>query len=451
MLRVGHRRRDVAAVNASGGGANSALVTRHSPIFYSAMQRPTPWLMLVVLLVGLLFLREPQVQHWDDVFLRWLLKHSRPVSPPVPLTVVELGVDESIDPVPAPDQAPLPASGARNVSISPLEFALFLQSAMEFKPEVIAFESILRWRERDKDQEQVFLDQAMRVPKLLLAAELTATPDPDAPGPEIRGFSQVKGKRSDLVEFSGVGRQPNEDMRLISTLSFVNLPDEISSDLRVPLLFLYRGEVIPSFALQAILLWMRVTPAEVQIEIGSHVALPDGRKIPIAADGTMLIHPAAAKNARHLTLNELLLATQQREAGSQINPDFGDLGNQIVLARTPANPLAPPDVFAATVASIQANKYLRRIPKFFDAAVLLIVVVCVAVIRRFDGADLVLCGIAFTAAYCLAAVGVISQWQIWLPGILPLGAVWLMIVITLVARRRATSGSGNVTIPPPIA
>lgn len=408
--------------------------------------------MLVVLLLGILFLREPRVQHWDDSFLRWLLQHSRPAAPPVPLTVIELGVDSSLEKALAPGEQPAPTTTARNVAISPLEFALFLQSVMDFKPEVIAFESILRWREREKDQEQVFLDQAMRVPKLLLAAELTATPDPDAPGPEIRGFSQVKGKRGDLAEFSGVGRQPNEDMRLISTLSFVNLPEEVSTDLRVPLLFLYRGEVIPSFSLQAVLLWLRITPAEVKIEIGSHIALPDGRKIPIGSDGSMLVHPAAAKTARHLTLNELLLATQQRESENKSDVGIPDLRDQIVLARTPANLLAPPDVFAATIASIQGDKYLRRIPKAFDAVVLLFIVAGLAVVGRFDGADLVLCGIAFTAAYCLVAVGVLSQWQIWLPGFLPLGAVWLMIIITLVARRQGASGrSPTVTIPPPIA
>ena len=85
-----------------------------------------------------------------------------------------------------------------------MEFALFLQSVLEFQPTVVAFENILKWRERDKDQEQVFIDQAMRVPKLLLAAELTTTPDPDATGQEIQGFSQVTGKRGDLVEFSGI-------------------------------------------------------------------------------------------------------------------------------------------------------------------------------------------------------------------------------------------------------
>ena len=107
--------------------------------------------------------------------------------------------------------------------ISALEYALFLQAALEFKPTVIAFEPILKFRAREKDQEQVFIDQAMRVPKLLLAAELTATPDPDAPVPEIPGFTKVTGRRGDIPEFSGIGQQPDEDLRFISTLGFINL------------------------------------------------------------------------------------------------------------------------------------------------------------------------------------------------------------------------------------
>lgn len=410
------------------------------------MQRLTPWLMLVVSLLGLLFLREPHAQHWDDGFLRWLLQQSRPAVVAVPLTVVEIGAELGSDD--AGEETTL----GRPAAITPLEFALFLQSIMEFQPEVIAFENIMKWRERDKDQEQVFLDQAMRVPKLLLGAELTTAPDPDAPGREIQGFTEVKGRRGDLAEFSGVGRQPGEDMQLISTLSFVNLPDEVSSDVRVPLLFMYRGEVIPSFPLQAILLWLRATPAEVKIELGSHIALPDGRKIPIASDGSMLIHPNAAKNARRLSLNELLVLTQQHEAGKPMPPEFAELHNNLVLARVPANPLSPPDVFAATIASIQGNAYPRRVPKWFDAALLFAAVGSIGFLRRLETGDLVLCGIAYTAAYCLIALSVITVWEIWLPGCIPIGAVWLVIAIVLILRRsHHSAGGASSAVPPPSA
>src|SRR6185503_16758719 len=129
---------------------------------------------------------------------------------------------------------------------------------------------------------------------------LTKTPDPDAPGPEIPGFTQVKGKRGDLVEFSGIGRQPNEEIRLLGTAGFINLPDEVADDIHVPLLFRYRGEVIPSFALEAILLWLKVTPGEVAIDLDSHISLPQGRKIPIRSDGTLLVSRNATKSARRM-------------------------------------------------------------------------------------------------------------------------------------------------------
>ena len=254
------------------------------------MERPSIWVIIVVLLLGVLFLREPRFQHSEEYFLRWLVRHSQPAARTVPITIVETGREN-----------PPPA----------LEAALFLQGVLEFKPTVVAIEPVLQWGQRSKDQEQIFIDQAMRVPKLLLGAELTATPDPDAPVADIAGFPKVTGKRGDLPEFSGVEHQPGEDVRILSTLGFVNLPEEAADALHVPLLFQYRGEVIPAFALQAALLWMRLTPGEVKIDIGSAITLPNGTKIPIRSDGTLLINPRVVNHARHVTLNELLLAAQQ--------------------------------------------------------------------------------------------------------------------------------------------
>jgi hypothetical protein len=417
------------------------------------MQRPAFGLllqilmMLVILLLGVLFLREPRFQRSEEIFLRWLLTNSDPHGPAASLTVVEIGHDNTMERTPAGegDEAS-PRSGA-NV-VSPMEFALFLQSALEFQPTVVAFENILKWRETEKDQEQMFVDQAMRVPRLLLAAELTNTPDPDAPGPEIPGFTNVTGKRGDLVEYSGVGRQPNEELRLIATAGFTNLPDEISDGIHVPLLFRYRGEVIPSFALEAILLWLRVTPSEVSIDLDSHISLPHGRKIPIRSDGTVLISPNASRKARHIGLGDLLVAAHQRDTGA--NPDIGSLRDQIVLARTPANPLSPPDVFAATLATIQSSAYVRRVSWMFDCVVLLLAAAIVGKLRDFSRVDLVLGGIAFTAAYCLAALGIISRWLIWLPGVLPLGTVWLLVIVSLIIPHRYRVRREVIAMPPPV-
>src|SRR6267143_5783860 len=186
------------------------------------MERPSIWVIIVVLLLAVLFLREPRFQRSEEIFLRWLIRHSQPAAKTVPITIIETGREN-----PPP----------------PLEAALFLQGILEFKPTVVAIEPVLQWGERSKDQEQIFIDQAMRVPKLMLGAELTATPDPDAPVVEIPGFPNVTGRRGDLPTFSGIEHQPNEDVRILSMLGFINLPDDAANDLQVPLLFHYRGEV----------------------------------------------------------------------------------------------------------------------------------------------------------------------------------------------------------------
>jgi hypothetical protein len=395
--------------------------------------------MLVVLLLGLLFLREPRLERSEEFFLRWLLRNSEPHGPAASLTVVDLG-GGSVENEGSSD-SPQPTA------VLPLEFALFLQSALPFRPSVIAFENVLKWRESEKGNEQIFIDQAMRVPLLVLGTELTTTPDPDAPGPEIQGFSQVEGRRGDLIEFSGVGRQPNEEIRLLGTAGFINLPDEIADDIHVPLLFRYRGEVIPSFAFEAILLWLRVTPSEVSIDLDSHISLPHGRTIPIRSDGTMLIFPNASRKAHHIPLSDLLVAAQQRDTGK--NSEIGSLRDQVVLARTPANPLSPPDVFAATIATIQSNAYVRRVSWIFDCVVLLLAAAVVGKLRDLSRIDLALGAIAFTAAYCLAALAIVSRWLIWLPGCLPLGAVWLLVILSILIPHRYRARRDVIAMPPP--
>jgi hypothetical protein len=416
------------------------------------MQRPPfgLWfqvlLMLVVLLLGLLFLREPRLQRCEEFFLRWLLKNSDPHGPAASLTVVDIGHDPSMERDPATEGDENQVRAGAN-TVSPMEFALFLQSVLAFQPTVVAFENILKWRESEKEQEQLFIDQAMRVPRLLLAAELTTTPDPDAPGPEIPGFTQVTGKRGDLIEYSGVGRQPNEELRLIATAGFTNLPEEIADGIHVPLLFRYRGEVIPSFAFEAILLWLRATPAEVSIDLDSHISLPHGRTIPIRSDGTLLISPSASRKARHLGLSDVLVAAQQRDTGKE--PELGLLRDHIVLARTPANPLSPPDIFAATIATIQSSAYVRRVSPIFDCIILLLAAAMVVKLRDISRVDLILGAIAFTAAYCLAALAIVSRWLIWLPGCLPLGAVWLLVLASIVIPHRFRMRRDLIAISPP--
>jgi hypothetical protein len=390
------------------------------------MERPSIWVIIVVLLLAVLFLREPRFQRSEEIFLRWLVRHSQPAAKTVPITIVETG---------------------RENPPAPLEAALLLQGILEFKPTVIAVEPILQWGERNKDQEQIFIDQAMRVPRLVLGAELTATPDPDAPVADITGFPRVTGRRGDLPEFSGIEHQPGEDVRILSTLGFINLPEESADDLHVPLLFQYRGEVIPSFALQAALLWMRLTPDEVMIDIGTAITLPNGTKIPIRSDGTLLVNPRMVQRARRITLNELLLAAQQHESGAATAIRLEDIRTHLVLARMATN---APDVFAAAVGAIQTNSFVRRVSWIFDCAIVILAAALSGALRRFSRIDLIIGAIAFSAAYCLIALGIISRFSIWIPAWLPLGAAWISVLFAiLLPKPKDSARTVAIAAPPP--
>ena len=402
-------------------------------------------LVIVVVLAALLLARDPYVEEADAFFLDWLLRNTPASGYRAPLTVVEIGSGPSVETQPN-QQAPGNSSESRTSAgaVSPLEFALFFQAILEFKPTVVAVEPLLKWRERDKNQEQVFLDQAMRVPKLLLSAELTPTPDPDAPPSEIPGFPHVTGRRGDLRTFTGIQRQPDEDLRLISSIGYVNLPDETTT--RVPLLFNYRGEVIPAFALQAFLTWARIPMSEVQIEIGSHIALPGGRKIPINWDGTLIVNPNSSKLGRRFALNELLLLAQQRQKNSALE----SLHEDLILARTPSNLLAPADVFAATIATLQSNHFVRRVSVLFDGGVVLFVALLTWRAVRASRIDLVLGLIAFTAAYCLIAFTLMTRYTIWVPGLVPLGTAWLLGLLAFVwPRPKHRAEATEIAVPPP--
>jgi hypothetical protein len=404
-------------------------------------------LAIVVLLTALLLARDSHVEKVDEVFVRCLLKNSKPAAGHVPLTVIEIGREPLLVNTaekPTENTAETFLRGAS--SVSPLEFALFLQSILDYKPIVVAIEPVLKWRELDKAQEQVFLDQAMRVPKLLLGAELTTTPDPDVVPAEIAGFSHVAGHRGDLPALNGIAHQPNEDLRLISTLGYINLPDEVFNETHAPLLFQYRGEVIPAFALQAFLAWARIPLKDVKIELGSYIELPGGRRIPIRDDGSLMVNPNAAGLGRRMRLNELLFLAQQKPAGKPSPLD--SLRDELVLARTPVNPLAPPDIFAATIATLQSGRFVNRVNVGFDCAVLVLIMLFAWPATRMARVDLILGMIAFIAAYGLLAFGFMSRFEIWIPWIVPLSAAFVVLVLGLLwPRQKRVSSTPEIPAP----
>lgn len=402
------------------------------------MRRPSPWLICVIILLGALILREPRLQKIDDVLLGWFLEHSESAVPHAQVTLVEIGRQDFRQMTPADKKKPLPKGEAARRSLSPLEYALFLQAVMDFQPIVIGIEPIVIWRDRDKDQEQVFIDQAMRVPKLLVGLELGGKGKRDLAIDDVASFPNVTGARGNLAQFTGISRQPDDDIRLISTPGFINLPEERSDRVRVPMLFDYRGEIVPSFPLQAIMLWLRATPGDVKIELGSKIILPNGWIIPIHRDGSVTINPAARQSVRRLTLNELLLGAQEREQHRPPTLNIDNLKDQIVLLRIADDPLQAPNIFSTAIATIQSNIYVRPVSWIVAWLIILVAALLSCFLWMISKSNLVLLAIILSAGYCLLALGLLSNDHLWLPTLLPLLLGWFLVVVRLVVRAPGT-------------
>ena len=403
------------------------------------MRRPSPWLILVVILLGVFILREPRLQEMEDVVLGWFMQQSEAVLPPAPVTLVEIGRNDFRRMTPPEEARPLPKGEAARRSLSPLEYALFLQAALEFKPIVIGIEPVVVWRERDQTQEQVFIDQAMRVPKLLVGIELGGRGQRDLAVDDLPTLDNVSGSPSELAEFTGIKRQPDEDIRLISTPGFTNMPNDWSDQIRVPMLFQYRGEVVPSFPLQAIMLWLRASSGDVKVELGSKITLPNGWEIPIHRDGTLTINPIARQSVRRLSLNELLLAAQEHEKKRPPSIDLENLKDQIVLLRLAEDPLQPPNVISTAIATIQNSAYIRHAPRAVGWIIILAAGLLSGFLWMISKPSLFLAAVLFSAGYSLVALAFLGMNRIWLPTFLPLALLGFLLVIRLLIPARTNT------------
>jgi len=411
------------------------------------MRRPSPWLIVVVILLGYLILHESQLQQLDDRVLAWFTTQADTVLPPAQVTLVEIGRDDIQSLTPPDKLRPLPQGEAARRSLSPLEYALFLQAVLGFKPAVVGIEPLLIWRSGDKAQEQVLIDQAMRVPKLVVALELGGKGERNLQPDELPVFSQVSGERGNVAEYSGVARQPSDDLRLISAPGLVAPPGRQKKGIRVPMIFDYQGAIVPSFPLEAILLWLRATPADVQVQLGSQMILPNGWKIPLQGDGTTLINPAAAASVHLLGLNDLLLGAQELDRHQTPTRDLSDLQNQIVLLRLQGDPLQGPNIFATTVATIQTNGYIRAASGKGAWLIILAAALLAAFHRAISRANLVIGAILFTAGYAMTELMLLEHDRLWLPFILPLVLVWFIVIVRMFDRdggepKRAPVSSG---------
>jgi hypothetical protein len=93
-------------------------------------------------------------------------------------------------------------------------------------------------------------------------------------------------------------------------------------------------------------------------------------------------------------------------------------------------------VLAAAITTLQSHRFVRRVSVVFDCVMLGVIALLTWPALHARRVDVILGGIAFTAAYCLLAFGLMSRYDLFIPGLVPLSAAWLLAFIALVSPRK---------------
>ena len=396
--------------------------------------------MFLVLLAGLalaLGARQEPLAAWDNAFADFLARHSRRAAAPAPVTLV--GIDDS-------------TLGLYPWPWSPEKFAIFFQVMQPLQPEVLACDEVLDWSRFGLPEEQLRLlpsneqllrEKILTAGKVLLGSALGFPEDPAVIPPlqEVPVLRKVTGAVTDIPEFSLIERQPVENYRLSSTVGFTNLPAVYERYNAVPLVLRYRGQVVPAFVLQAVMLWLQLTPDDVTVEPGAQILLGKNLRIPIDTAGRMRVDFGSPRGA--FSFGDLMLAAEQRDAGSAPVVPLDRLrGGIVLLART--DPAArtvalaagrkgsPGELFAAAIATIQNQSFIRRAPRWAEGVVIAVFMLVSYRVPRLKKWWAPLIGCVALVAYAMAAMAVFSRWLVWLPGLIPLGAVLVMVLLRVV-------------------
>lgn len=384
------------------------------------MRNPLFLLATVVLLLGVVVMRESRRQPISAVeagFLNWLTATAK-LKPAATdsLTLVEID-DNSL-------QTLKPEPWA------PLDYALFLQASLKLAPAVVAIEEVLNWDSHNltpaqklqtHQHEKSLYDLLLKSPKVLLAAQLGSLDDTDVIPPleNTPVVQKISGPRHFIPAYTVLAAQPKKAFRLLPKLGFTNLAP--GPALRsIPLLFNYRGEIVPSFVLQALTLWLKLTPEEIEVELGKEIRLGQQGTVPIDASGAMLVNP----NARftRVSYSDLLVASASGELASSKGQ-----GGLFLLARTDSASrrfelpngvqVSSGELFAMAISTVSSKTFIQRTPILLDLVLIVLAIPLGLWLLKQEKA--VLFCLALFAFYLLTALAVFTQSLLVLPLLLP--------------------------------
>ena len=183
------------------------------------MFRFPPWLPLILCVVGVLLAREARqpaspLAGIDRTFLDWLSANAAPARPaPGTPSVTLVEIDDAV------------AETPRRLPLSALEYASFLHSVAKYEPAVVAIVPTLDWPESPPGTEQILLDEAIKVPKLLLGVRLGSRAGGGRDPGSLPAVENLRGSTARLEDFPEVVETPGVRLAALATAEGVtNLP-----------------------------------------------------------------------------------------------------------------------------------------------------------------------------------------------------------------------------------
>lgn len=420
------------------------------------MFRTGAQLMFLTLIVGVVLMRESgrePLNGANERFIDFLAANARRSEKLAPVTLV--GIDEATI-----REHPLPWT--------PGDYALFFNAANSFHPQVIATDEILDWKLQNASPEaiqtfaqyaQMLHENVRKTARTVLGAQLGYPDDADRIPPleSMTGLRNVKGVVSAIPEFRIVESQPSEELRLATVQGFTNWPPTDGSTRTAPLLLRYCGQVVPSFILQAAMLWEEVTPDEVEVEVGKHIKLGGRVTIPIDAEGRMRVNTALPIG--RCNVEELLVSAEQKEANAAPADLF--TGRTVLLSRVDVNaPMTPValdrtrprgEMIALAVGTIQSRTFLHFVPPWTNWAIIGFFTLAALFVPGLRRSQVMILGSVAILASVVGALALIGAKLVVFPVIVPVGLALFLMIARLLSPNRETkpADSAPMIIPTP--
>jgi hypothetical protein len=241
---------------------------------------------------------------WERLSLEQIRRAEGPRPPAPPVVLIELRRGD------LPFESWPPA---------PLDYALVFECLVRRQPRQVVVQPLLAWPGVEPLDAATLAERIALLPRGVLACTLQREWDavpgaPDAPPPAVP-LPALPGASGDLAmvpDFAAPGQVPIEELRLGKPLGFTRIEFGEGVSLRgdtvaLPLLARRGSELVPSLALQALLVWQQAAPGDVMIQLGRRLTLGGALEMPIDEAGRLRLTARLAPPLRRLDAGALLI------------------------------------------------------------------------------------------------------------------------------------------------